>query len=483
MLSSMPLHLSPIFLVALLSFLIAVLPKFVNPFRSNYDYLFSGNKTFLAMSSNAGSILSITALLSWCSIVYIKKFLLIICFDLGVILGYLVFFFLATNIEKRIEMKIYDLENKTLSQIVGGFFGRKIVIALDILILFYLFGMCTIEIAVLRFLIASIQGNHPAFVPYFIVLLATFCCAMYVFGGGFQGVLRTDRIQLIIVIIACFILAKSVILEKSIKEIWGLFSDRIEPLPWYIWIAGPLFTAVFFSLTPDLWVRNLGTLRKRSSRIIALFGGAAIIILFMFIPAYFALSYCHEEHHVSLTIANCLNLPGVNTILVFLVIASFSCLFLTTYDTFSICFAHSCFTLSTAQYKSRISIKEHSMRIFSLFLFPLCPLISLIFDENNFGTWGIFFVSSLLPIMFLAIQCASGWKLFSEGRAVIYLASSEIIASLFIVFIVLPLVPDDISIEMLYGLIPLSFFGTALIFTIILFTIRPQSKSKILLES
>ena len=251
------------FCVLVFSLAIAFRARQSTPRREGvWPYLFGHNSWPLATSSNIGSILA----LSWvvCTMLpalagfgYVPVYGLY----LGVVIGYVLFGLTIRRIHRR----------GLLSAVVpaSGGSSYRLLDLVDapsqhlfrrVQTLFYCV-LLAMEIAIAQRVLTAILDSY--LVAALAMGMVVFLCCTYTSVGGFIGVLRTDLFQLLIVLVGCTLLTIQSFdsvranLGHTIRFYYFALDD---PVLFLAFLA--IFVAYFFSF-PDLWIRNIGTLRAK----------------------------------------------------------------------------------------------------------------------------------------------------------------------------------------------------------------------------
>lgn len=341
------------FAVLLISFLIAKKSQInlhyrITDAKVSYDltqYLFGGNRAGLATSSNIGSILSIAMVFSFL-LVAIRGWGLMAIFAvlLGLLIGYA---FLMHVVSKVHNPDTGEFEPSLLyanfvdraSDERSSQFIRSIVIV-------EYFCFLTLEFTVLT---SFLKGIFPdsTLSSLAIVLLISFLCATYTSTGGYKGILRTDLFQ-VMVFVAGFIYVIFKMKETTAVLIAENISlSNIVPVDPLQFITAAIIVALFSSSFPDVWIRNVSSLRvSLQSKRTVLTGSFIIMALLLMpytllsLPVLDSVSEFSREFDTGATVLFYIGLfresVPLDAMSVWYFVAAFVCIFITTIDTWLI---------------------------------------------------------------------------------------------------------------------------------------------------
>jgi len=268
------------FLVLFLSMVIAFLANHIDlKDRDPFNFLFRHNNSFLATSSNIGSVLSIsTVVCGYLAAVSGWGLTPIFLLYFGIPIAYASFAVSAKRVRRNIELPESASErvtNTILDLIPNDIIRHRYRKALKVLY----FSVIILELTVARNLLNELFPGSELY-SIFIVLFISILCATYTSLGGFIGVLRTDLFQLIVFEIGCIlVIANS--MEKIKYALNVTFHRELfmvgDPLIFF----GILFFIIAYNFSwPDLWIRNVSSLDHSSKFNIKplAYGGVGIII-------------------------------------------------------------------------------------------------------------------------------------------------------------------------------------------------------------
>jgi len=243
-------------LVLVISFVIAAKSRVVSIYQNTETFLFGGNNSFLAISSNVGSLLSVSIIFSMFSVGIIGYGVMTL---VATLLGILAAYIVLQMSRRRISDSYGDLINRRLLlQNVHGRFERH----LPLIIVTQYFLAITLEFAVFQNLLSPLNTEiaHASLYLGFIVALL---CSAYVIIGGYAGVLRTDLFQMIVFGIGIGVLIFSIangptnsLSAFTASGFWS-FAPLIGSITWFT------FTFAVFLAFPDVWIRVFGTLDSK----------------------------------------------------------------------------------------------------------------------------------------------------------------------------------------------------------------------------
>ncbi len=274
--------------VLIISFIIAyTAKKEVNNDHDPIKYLFGNNSTLLATSSNIGSILTMTLLITGIIPAIVGwGYEPVLGLILGIIIGYSFFYFTINKIfSKKIKISI---EYSTLVDLVPNNI-KRIFRALQLLL--YI-GSIILELAAFRFILDSILIESEI-ITSFLLLLIVLLCATYIATGGYYGILKTDVFQIIIFSIGC-LLAAYLTSNEFYSQIYNsdLLSGSLKIHDWWMFIGILIAVVVFHYGWPDIWVRNIGSLKDNfKNGLPSIKYGLIGLILFVLPAIIFSLSW------------------------------------------------------------------------------------------------------------------------------------------------------------------------------------------------
>ncbi|MCP4703598.1 MAG: hypothetical protein GY865_03230 [candidate division Zixibacteria bacterium] len=256
-------------------------------FNNLKKFFFEGNSVLKAMSSIVGSIVSATILLTGLAFGYaMYGFIAVPFFIIPGITGLLLFLrkraivVMATSGEIGSEGAAMEEEDA----VVNVFCSPKFCSKPDLycwLSLLYLFMLAIVEISILK---AGAEILFPGDLwaiasVYIIVIIA----ALYVYVGGFKGVLVTDVVQLILMAVA----ASFIISEISFKGAGNYIINHLiaaDFITTIIAVFGYGIAALTFGgSAPELWKRVI-TLKSKKKINCSSWFSAPLVIIAGFFP-------------------------------------------------------------------------------------------------------------------------------------------------------------------------------------------------------
>lgn len=387
-----------IFTILAISLIIARLSRITNPLRDLSTFLFGGNNRLLSVTSNAGSFLSIAIIFTVYLVLFAGGgFLIILSIFAGLLCGYVI---LYVGIRSIIYRHYEDLERfkfTTLCDFIDKSQKSKFS---TIFIIQYMIALIIEFSTIMYFFDTAFPISTPALVC--IISVIGFMCATYVSVGGYSGVLRTDFFQLTI-----FLLGYIFIFMKALPYSGELVSDNLSlknlvPVDSLPLITVVLFTAANFSSFPDVWVRNISSLKfphKKATKYIIL---SFIFLVLLMVPATIigflqvdGLKSFSQTFDVPRTLefytsafANS-DILNTNSLLMWFLVGSFLCVFVTTVDTWLIGIMQHTYT----------HFKRNEFVLLMPFIAVLFSLaISFFMDQEKILIVGLF----LFPCLFLS---------------------------------------------------------------------------------
>jgi hypothetical protein len=198
-----------------------------------------------------------------------------------------------------------------------------------------------------------------------ILLFIGFLCATYTSVGGFVGILRTDFFQLWVIVIGCILMLVNA--PVNIGNILASTKNYIffKEMDFSVFITCIMFGVMYHFSSPDLWIRNVGTLRENNKPTIKplIWGGIGILIIL--IPfCLFSLNILAKKQLLvqsldiillTNTIANYLtdtHFVELNFVTIWWLIGGGICIFITSVDTWLIgILQHHIFFVKTYEHK------------------------------------------------------------------------------------------------------------------------------------
>jgi len=246
-------------LVMLFSFAIAAAARQTSIAEDTKTFLFGGNSSPLAMSSNVGSLLSLSVVFSLFAVGMTGYgFATFFSTLAGIFAAYLIFYLARKKLNLRATERGEDL------LLTSHLNPREHAVINRLIIVEYLVALLC-EFAVFHNFLGGMDADFPSF-SLLTSLMVAGLCAGYIVVGGYSGVLKTDIFQVLIFVGACLIFVPVIASPRG--PIVAALSDS-RAWAWPPWV-GPItwasFTFAAFLSFPDVWVRNFGTLhRKRYS--------------------------------------------------------------------------------------------------------------------------------------------------------------------------------------------------------------------------
>jgi len=266
-------------------FCLAIIKPFIE--EGNAEFLFSGNNTKYAISSNLGSVCSLALFSS----------IVALTFKIGPYALTLLVPALLINCIiclKIIPKKIPEFntgECNSLVSVINQRYGRDESLPYAVLSILFISLTIALEIAIFRYCYTEVANNdsiHAATITYIVVLV----CLMYVVKGGFRGVLITDHLQTLLIAILISVsipvfsnaTIPSLELQFPIAQKFTV-TTLISSLPQFFVLIFCL--SLWFPTMMDFGIRNHGTIDfKRGKHIIISF---ILLSLFLFGMVMFSL--------------------------------------------------------------------------------------------------------------------------------------------------------------------------------------------------
>ncbi len=377
------------------------------------SYLFEGNTAFASWASIIGSTFSTVFLLGTMPAIYFSySFVMYFPACIAAICGFLILRWSLRDFQKNAARNVEENINQTASSIANRYLiflkYRKMPISFWIIALVYLILAFVSEVGALKNGLklighADLWGDVTA---YILAILAI----LYVYVGGFRGVLKTDILQMLFLLTALTIFC-------SISLLFGLetgneIKENIQLTPFdpdvsrliLGSIAIVIVAVTWLSSAPEMFIRLLSITPKKVSRVIfysgiGFFFALAIPIVFILVSrvtyptadgfsAAFSLweRYLYEQSNWVVTIA-----------FVFIIVSAA----ITTLDTMIITTLQ---LIQCARKKFQIisdQLPERYLRKILLVLFYLLILVGVRLPFRINILIGVFTYSMMIPIFFM----------------------------------------------------------------------------------
>lgn len=297
-----------VIVMMIISLLIAVLQssKFenLNPINKDEEFLFGFNGRWYSILSNVGSLVSLSV---FCAGGFVFGYTSGILSIFSVILAYIIAAIILLSAESSHPNFLYS-NRKVISSYVGEKLGVHAQLFMILLIVLYSITIMGAEIFLLNeFLVDYLLiGKYEALI---LSLSSLGICYYYTKTGGYAGILRTDFMQTITIIVwiaitiflwfnnKSYVLppATSPDLAQHIKYYAsiannGLYNVIIYPI---LVVSGSciyLLTLIMSSL--GIWTTSFGTIESSKDRRFSISGSLILLLLFSLIPASLG-SYYH----------------------------------------------------------------------------------------------------------------------------------------------------------------------------------------------
>jgi hypothetical protein len=278
------------FVLLVLSYIIARLSRIDDPHRNLVGYLYSGNNHWLAMTSNVGALLSIAHILgSYYAGILGFGSIAVVSLVAGMIVGYVLLGGGMFLLVRRKDYHCTQYEHVTFVDLLAppGTWTHGVFSAL--IILGYILG-CLSEFIVLGSLMQHLFPGSLA--PIALMVVVGVLCATYTSVGGYSGILRADVFQLLVFAGACGYLLWET--RHQTGDVLHALPDRLVRTGPAGPVAFALMVAAGFVGYPDVWIRNVSTLRtppaSRLWWIVGSFLLLGIAVVPVTIPALFPLA-------------------------------------------------------------------------------------------------------------------------------------------------------------------------------------------------
>ncbi len=326
-------------LVMLFSFAIAVAARKASLADDPPTFLFGGNSSPLAMSSNIGSLLSLSVVFSLFAVGMTGYgFATFFSTLVGILAAYLTFFLSRRKLRRNSDARGPDL-------LLTSHLEEKDQAPLNKLIICEYILALVCEFAVFQSFLVGMETDFPSF-ALIAGLMVGCLCAGYVAVGGYSGVLKTDIFQVLIFVGACclfipviFSAESPIVVAMKDSRAWQ-WPPLVGPITW------ATFTFAAFLSFPDVWIRNFGTLSTERFSSRWFFPLSFILLLVALVPILALTCYGAEmeaafdrSYNVQRSLDRFQNLfftASIPPLSKWLIAAAFLCVFITTIDTWLI---------------------------------------------------------------------------------------------------------------------------------------------------
>jgi MFS family permease len=412
------------------------------------SYLFAHNSPLKATLSNIGSILSLTTLLGvFASAIVGWGWIIIIGIFIGVAIGYILFWITVNKMEKagRLPEPLCGSKTNTILDIVNQepkdeSATIQLQSILRVLQILLYVSVLILEFSLARFLLEKLFPES-GLLPVIALLFLTILCATYTSVGGFIGVLRTDIFQIILFglglysllfIYVCSDIEILPIIKNALNTNYIVY-DFFTIRNCCLYFSMFSFTIAYNFSWPDLWVRNISTLERKTSRSnrsninsTPLIAGWAGIFFFIFPVVLYALSILIDKEHLiqrfdlMLVLDDLINALAKRkhySFYLFAVLCVFGgtiCVFITSVDTWLIGIAQ-----HLPIQNNRRGIAALRLWIFCFSIFAVILSLFLIKSEDMFFTVGL--IGSLVLFGNFGIVLRSAFRFFTASILTFYL--------------------------------------------------------------
>lgn len=412
----------PMYLPVAVLFLVSFWLCYTIKHEGILGYLFEGNKLSYSVLSNAGTLFSLNAFLvmgigigmNYGSIAFLIA-----------VIGGVTALIIARNLVKSREFeKIFftsqpcETSNFSIIDLASESLGNTTKILHGLIILVFLFLFLILEFALIRLCYSEYFPNS-VIKPLLFIFLFMLVCFMYTFLGGFRGILRTDKWQLVIIIGATGLIIYSFYpntasaISENIHAIYSLKIPKSIPLSLFILkCLGIVIYMICWTIgSADFWIRTICTLKndqKLAKKSITY--SLLLITLCSMIPVFIGViigNHCRANPEISTQLPFCIikyltiALPAWPKGLLLAVLAA-ACF--TTVDTFVIASTQTYFVLAKAPQtetdrpKLLQPLKSFyvSPLMFQIIVFFATVSLSLFLSRENY----FFFFASFIHVVF-----------------------------------------------------------------------------------
>lgn len=264
-------------MVMAFSFLIAANSRQCSLEEDSKTFLFGGNSSPLAISSNVGSLLSLSIIFSLFAVgMHGYGFATLFSTLGGICAAYFTFYRCRHRLHANVQLHKED-------RLLTTHLNSEDTIVLNRLVIAQYIVALVCEFAVLQNFLRGFEKDFPSF-AFLSGLMIVILCAAYIIVGGYSGVLRTDVFQMLIFTGACLLFVPVLlsvtgpIVEAVRDEKAWCWPPWVGPVTWFT------FTYATFLAFPDVWVRNFGTLSNKKFSNSWFFPASLALLLLALVP-------------------------------------------------------------------------------------------------------------------------------------------------------------------------------------------------------
>jgi len=268
------------FAILIISFYIAKSARKRIEANGKVGDLFFGNNEVLAISSNVGSIFSLTLICSLVALTFKMELNAVLVFLFATGVALLLLYFAINKIEN--DSLKYNYKNgfRTSLEYFYVMLGAKSSLLMGWLyILLYAVSMA-VELSVFNFLVKEYLVDDFLMARILTFMLIS-VCLMYVYIGSYFGVLMTDKFQLLIIALSV-LLINSVLIDCSGLmglDVYGSRFNGFDGFSRLCYVPGNVINTVFqivvlvfamsmwFIALPDFWIRNIGFFSEKKVKL------------------------------------------------------------------------------------------------------------------------------------------------------------------------------------------------------------------------
>ena len=363
------------------------------------DYLFEGNNNVVGAFSIIGTIFSTAVFFTAITALYILYgFLILPIFLICSLSGFYLIkkksIEIFSNTKRGIGSQIFVNRYKHIANAIS-----KPHIYFSYLFI-YLFLMLTTEIAAFNNVISVFIKNDfwASYIVYFIIITVV----AYVYLSGFKGVLVTDTIQTLMIVILLILMiffTSSLDISKNVSEIFLLPPLKDASI---LIIGATLICIAWFSTSPEIWFRVISLRNKKDVK-------KTMSLAMFFLPIVIALPFViiiftelTPQFHGDSTVAFEVwaNIFEKNNEIIFILFLSLMITaFFTTLDTFIITFSQILYCIKDNNVLEKFL--PSNPRYFSIIFTMVCLLIGLELQPIFNGIIGIYAGCLMIPVFML----------------------------------------------------------------------------------
>ncbi len=414
------------------------------------QYIFGLNDWKLALTSNIGSPFSLTMFLFTAvplGYIYGAPLIIVLIISLIIVMPLALKIISSPAFERFYFEKEDPFIQRHLSIIdfVGFSLGSATKTIYGLVVLIFLFLFLLAEFSLIRVSYSVIFPNAPVSSFVFISGFMSICF-MYTFLGGFIGILKTDRWQLVYILISVFVILHLHpklynILYDHHTSLYTFTEHQGSPAKIFKYIALLIYLVSWLIGSVDFWARNVCTLKNKSteslklvkySLITIIFSGILMVILGIQIRSSGLVVINGNESDLPFVVLEQAVLR-LNPLSKGFLLAGLAAACFTTIDTLIISFTQTYFTLI-----KNIKKESHTWSFYpnpvtiQIILFFTATCVSFCVTRNNINIWYYYFVHIVFILAAIIIIAVFFKKIYAQ-----YLGAGGFVVSLILTYVII----------------------------------------------